>query len=64
MAFYTLIYRGTPAIGALLVGGLAELAGLRWAFAAVAVICLLAWLLVLGKRRAMKGALEGRRVAL
>ncbi len=63
MAFYTLIYRGTPAIGALLVGGLAEFAGLRWAFAAVAIICLLAWLLVLGKRRAMKGALEGRREA-
>lgn len=58
MSFYALIYRGTPAIGALLVGALSDSLGLRWAFAGVAAICLLAWFLVLGKRRTMTAALE------
>ncbi|HEY4133890.1 MAG TPA: MFS transporter [Alphaproteobacteria bacterium] len=60
MAFYTLVYRGMPAIGALTIGALAEVLGLRWTFLIVAVLCLLAWLLVLGKRRSMIESLEGR----
>ena len=58
MSFYALVYRGTPAIGAVLVGVLSEHLSLRWAFAGVAVICLLIWLLLLNKRRAMTSALE------
>lgn len=58
MSFYALVYRGTPAIGAVVVGALSEHLSLRWAFAGVAVIVLLAWVLVLGKRRAMTAALE------
>ncbi|MFN4282514.1 MAG: MFS transporter [Alphaproteobacteria bacterium] len=58
MSFYALVYRGTPAIGAVLVGVLSEHLSLRWSFAAVAVICLLIWLLLLNKRRAMTSALE------
>lgn len=58
MSFYALIYRGTPAIGAVLVGALSDHLSLRWAFGGVAAIMLLAWFLVLGKRRTMTAALE------
>lgn len=58
MSLYALVYRGTPAIGAVLVGALSDNLGLRWSFAGVAAICLLAWFLVLGKRRTMTAALE------
>jgi MFS family permease len=58
MGFYTVIYRGMPAIGALAVGGLAEVFGLRATFAVAAVGCLVALAWVMPRRRTMKAALE------
>lgn len=59
MAIYTLIYRGTPAIGAVLIGALAEFAGLQLATAVAAVVCIFPWLLALRRRVVMTTALEG-----
>ncbi len=58
MGLYTLIYRGTPAIGALALGAVAEFAGLRWTFAAAAAVGLAVWLPTLPRRRSMRRALE------
>ena len=58
MGLYTLIYRGTPAIGALALGAVAELAGLRATFAVVAVVGILIWVPALPRRRSMRRALE------
>lgn len=58
MGLYTLIYRGTPAIGALLVGTLAEGLGLRLTFAIAALFCLAAWAAALPRRETMTASLE------
>jgi MFS family permease len=58
MGFYTVIYRGTPAFGALAIGALAEAFGLRATFAVAAAICLVAVAWVLPRRRSMIAALE------
>ncbi|MDX1483519.1 MAG: MFS transporter [Alphaproteobacteria bacterium] len=62
MGLYTLIYRGTPAIGALALGAVAELAGLRATFAAAALIALAIWVPTLPRRRSMRAALEHEHV--
>ena len=61
VSLYVLIFRGTPAIGSLIIGVASELIGLRWAFAAAAVICFAAWLVVLPRRRQIAAALEVER---
>jgi MFS family permease len=58
MGVYTLIYRGTPAIGALVLGAAAEVAGLRWTFAVAAIAGIAIWLATQSRRRSMRGALE------
>ena len=58
MSLYTLIFRGTPAIGALVLGALAEWTGLRMAFAGAAVVCLIAAALIWPARHAMRSELE------
>ncbi len=59
MSLYGVIFRAGPAAGALAMGALADVFGLRWPFLAGAVICLVACL-VIGRRllRARHG-LEG-----
>lgn len=59
MALYLLIFRGFPALGALALGFLADLAGLRLAFGASAALCLLFIALILPRRRAIAAMLEG-----
>lgn len=44
MSIYGMIFRGGPAIGALVMGGLSETLGLRIPIAAGGVVCLAAWL--------------------
>lgn len=44
MSIYSMVWRGTPAVGALLVGAVAELTGLPWSVAGAGGICMLAWL--------------------
>jgi MFS family permease len=58
MSLYTLIFRGTPAVGTLGIGILAESLGLRWTFAIAAGICFAAWLVAAPRRRVLAEALE------
>lgn len=59
MALYSIIVRGAPAFGAVLMGWFADQFGLRPAVAVGAVMCLLAWSWTARRRAAMIGALEG-----
>jgi MFS family permease len=58
MSFYTVIYRGTPALGALFFGFIAEFVGLRWSYALAAAIGIATATLLFGKRRAIRRTLE------
>ncbi len=58
MSLYGLVYRGAPAVGALVMGAVADLIGLRWALASGAVICVAAWIWLARRRAAMTQALE------
>ena len=58
MGLFVLIYRGTPAIGALALGAIAEFAGLRATFAVAAVIGLAIWVPTLPRHRLIRRALE------
>lgn len=58
MSLYTLIFRGLPALGALVFGVMAEFIGLRWTFALAGAACLVAGAFVAPQRRAMMDALE------
>lgn len=58
MSLYSVIYRGVPAIGALLMGWLAERYGLQLSLGAGAVICLMAWAWATRQTRTMAPALE------
>lgn len=60
MSFFTMVYRGAPALGALFMGWVAEWAGLQNAVAGGAVACLLIWGWAVRKRRTMALALESR----
>ena len=59
MSLYGITWRGAPAIGALIMGGLTSFFGLQAPLAAGAVLCLVAWLIVQPRRRAMAEGLEG-----
>jgi predicted MFS family arabinose efflux permease len=58
LSLYGLIFRGGPALGALAMGALSELVGLRWPLAAGALLALLAWALVWTRRERLAVALE------
>ncbi len=58
MSIYTLIFRGTPALGALVFGGLAELVGLRWSYALAALVCLAAAFWMFPHKNSIRQALE------
>jgi MFS family permease len=59
MSLFAMIYRGVPAVGALIIGFSAEGIGLRWTFAIAALVCVVLWLTVLPRivdvDRAMRG---------
>ncbi len=59
MALYSIIVRGSPAFGAVLMGWFADFYGLRLTVAVSAVGCLSAWAWALRRRSAMIAALEG-----
>jgi predicted MFS family arabinose efflux permease len=44
MSIYSMVWRGTPAIGAIAVGWAAEFTGLTWAVAGAGAGCMVAWL--------------------
>lgn len=58
MSVYGAVFRGTPAIGAIALGATAEAVGLGLAVAGAGVICILAWVLILPRRKVMTSALE------
>ncbi len=61
MALYTVIFRGTPAVGAFGLGLLAEFIGLRWTFAIAAIVVAVATLALLPQRSSVRDALEKER---
>lgn len=58
MSIFMLIFRGMPALGALLIGIAAEFFGLQWAVAAAGAICVVACLWAYRRRKAMAEHLE------
>lgn len=58
MSLYVLIFRGTPAIGAIVLGLISDLFGLRVAFAIAAALALAIWALVAPRYRSIAAALE------
>jgi predicted MFS family arabinose efflux permease len=58
MSIFTLVTRGFPAIGAIAVGAIAELAGLAWTIAGTGVIMGLAWGTLRASQHRMAAALE------
>ncbi|MFM1814204.1 MAG: hypothetical protein RLZ98_899 [Pseudomonadota bacterium] len=62
MGLYTVIYRGTPAFGAIGTGVLAEFLGLQFTYAIAAIICLAAWIYLIPRKSEMERALERERV--
>ena len=63
MSLYGMIYRGVPALGAMLMGAAAEFVGFQWALASGGVICLIALLWILPRSKAVTHALEGEQTA-
>jgi MFS family permease len=59
MSLYTMIYRGAPFLGALIIGVMADFIGLRLAFAIAATLCVLPWLMTFARNQSMTLALEG-----
>jgi MFS family permease len=61
MSLFTVIFRGTPAIGGFALGVLAEFIGLRWTFAIAALICVAALVWLLPQRRSIRDSIEQER---
>jgi MFS family permease len=60
MSLYTMIYRGAPFLGALIIGVMADYIGLRLAFAIAVTLCVVPWLVTYARNGSMTLALEGR----
>ncbi len=58
MSVYGAVFRGMPAIGAIALGAVAEAVGLGLAVVGAGVICMIAWALILPRRKALASALE------
>ncbi len=61
MMIYAIIYRGLPAIGALAIGAIAEIIGIRSTFAFAALFTLAAWLVIAPRHRAIDAAMHTTR---
>ncbi|MEE8332296.1 MAG: MFS transporter [Alphaproteobacteria bacterium] len=59
LSMYTLIARGFPSIGALIMGYLASFVGLRWPVFGGAMICLVLWIWARRRQKLMEKYLEG-----
>jgi MFS family permease len=60
MAIYGMIFRGGPALGALIMGALSSQIGLRFAVASGAVACALGWIWARLQRSRMAASLDER----
>lgn len=61
MSLFAMIYRGVPAIGALVIGFAAEFIGLRTAFAVAGGACAVVWLVTARAHKAIDVAMHVRR---
>ena len=64
MSLYGMLFRGAPAVGALVMGTAADYVGLRWPMFVGAILCLGVWAWSLSRRNLMKNALLGQPPAL
>ncbi|MGE5147634.1 MAG: MFS transporter [Candidatus Eiseniibacteriota bacterium] len=64
LSLYGIIFRGAPAIGSLIAGGLSETMGLRWPIAGGCVLCIAVWLWTWRRRKPITQALEARTAEL
>ena len=64
MSLYGMLFRGAPAVGALVMGTAADFVGLRWPMFVGAILCLGVWAWSLRRRNSMKSALLGQPSAL
>lgn len=60
MMLYAIIYRGLPAVGALGIGFIAEVIGLRSTFALAAALTLLAWLAIASRHQTIEVSMSVR----
>ena len=58
LSLWGIVARGGPAVGALVMGWASGYLGLQWPVAAGGVLCILAAVLLLGRRRRMEALLE------
>ena len=58
MGIYGLMFRGGPALGALIMGALSSEFGLRWPIAVGGVLCILLWLVVQRRKQSLARLLE------
>ncbi len=61
LSFWGLTFRGGPAIGALVIGGAAEVFGLRLPFAVAGILCFVAAVLMFKRRKRIAEAFAGTR---
>ena len=61
LGVYGLSFRAGPALGALAMGGLADIVGLAWPVLGGAALCLLVWALLRARLPAIRAALEPER---
>ena len=57
MSLFAMIYRGVPAIGAIVIGLAAETIGLRTSFAACGIVCAIVWIALATRYRAVDASL-------
>jgi predicted MFS family arabinose efflux permease len=60
MSLYTAVWRGTPAFGAILIGWIADHAGLPWTVTGAGVILVLSWMWARSLQDGIAAALEAR----
>jgi MFS family permease len=58
MAVFTLIYQGAPALGAVVLGALADHFGMRWPFFGGAALCIAVWFWMSRRIAPIRAALE------
>ena len=61
MSLYGVIHRGAPALGALAMGTIAEITGIRWGVSLGGILCLVTWLWMLKRSKVAAAALERNR---
>ena len=59
LSLYGMVWLGCPALGAIVMGGLSEIYGLRWPVIGAGVLCLMVWLWALFRHASIRAVAEG-----